>query len=305
MQARLIAYVPEAAAIARMVEPGRCLSIGRNPDSDLQIDHPSVSREHAQLQSLEGGGWRLVDLQSKNGSFVNGARVAAETLAGASWLRFGDVHCEFAALDSSASAAQARAWEQRRTHATLLTQRIDALERGADTPGAGPASQALLEHSLRAVLELAQCSRGYVLADEEGRYCVANSVSLDPQLPAGVEFGGSLSAVAQALRTRQPVVYNDIGQEAWLASRDSVASVGLRTLVALPLLDGERTLGAIYADRRDAGPPLTTLDVELLQAFAERCALWIAARQAANPATGATESGSDRAMLFPGPGATQ
>jgi GAF domain-containing protein len=78
------------------------------------------------------------------------------------------------------------------------------------------------------------------------------------------------------------VVFNDIGQDAWLASRDSVIGSGLRTLVALPLLDGARALGVIYADRRDAGAPLTTLDVELLQAFAERCSLWIAAQHEAD-----------------------
>lgn len=301
MQARLIAYVPEAAAIARLVATGSRFLIGRDPDADLQIDHPSVSRDHAELQPLEDGGWRLIDRDSKNGSFVNGARVGSEALGRACWLRFGDVHCEFAALDSQASAAQARAWEQRRTHATLLTQRIDAMDR---SPAAHTGS-ALLENSLRAVLELAQCSRGYVLADEDGQYRVASSIALDPQLSTGVDFSGSVGAVAQALRTRQPVVYNDIGQEAWLATRDSVAAAGLRTLVALPLLDGDRTLGAIYADRLDPGPPLTTLDVELLEAFAERCAVWIAARRAAGAPASAPAAAVDWAALFPGPATTQ
>jgi len=39
-------------------------------------------------------------------------------------------------------------------------------------------------------------------------------------------------------------------------------------------------LGAIYADRRSAGPPLTTLDLQLLEAFAERTALWLSAHLA-------------------------
>lgn len=280
MQARLIAYVPEGAAIARIVAPGSRLRIGRGEDCDLCIPHGSISRRHAELRATPEGGWRLVDLDSKNGTFVNGARIGEETIAGGAWLRFGDVHCEFATLDSQAAEAQVRRWRDRRTQATALTARIDALgQPDAAVPGR---SQALLDHSLRAVVELAQCSRGFVLVVENGRYRVAAQLVLDPALAAPDGFGGSHAAVARALNTREPVVFNDIGQAAWLADRQSVASAGLRTLVALPLLDGQRALGVIYADRREAGAPLTTLDVELLQAFAERCALWIAAQREAD-----------------------
>ncbi|TZF88273.1 FHA domain-containing protein [Lysobacter lacus] len=250
------------------------MRIGRAADADLVLEHSSVSRRHAELETLGDGAWRLVDLGSKNGTFVDGARVSKTTIARSGWLRFGDVHCEFALLDAIAAEAQAARWAERRTYATHLTQRIDAMAQPQD----GLATPALLEHSMRAVLELAQCTRGFVLVAERGRYRIAASVALDATLSTGTEFTGSLGAVAQALRTRAPVVFNDVGQDAWLSSRESVVRGGLRTLVALPLLDGAAALGAIYADRRESGPPLTTLDVELLQAFAERCALWLAAR---------------------------
>ncbi|GAB1596368.1 FHA domain-containing protein [Lysobacter claricitrinus] len=275
MQARLIAYVPEGAAIARIVAPGDRLRIGRAVDADLLLQHASVSRRHAELDPEPDGTWHLTDVGSKNGSFVDGARVTRTALARACWLRFGDVHCEFAVLDTSAAEEQVRRWQERRNDATRLTARIEAMAQPRD--GAATTS-ALLEHSLRGVLELAQCTRGFVLIAGGGRYRVATSIALDASLATGPEFTGSLGAVAQALRSRAPVVSNDIGHDAWLSARESVVRGGLRTLIALPLLDGTRALGAIYADRREAGPPLTTLDVELLQAFAERCALWIAAR---------------------------
>jgi hypothetical protein len=274
MQAQLIAYVPEGAAIARIVAPGERLRIGRAVESDLVLPHGSVSRRHAELETLPDGTWRLADAGSKNGTFVDGARISSTVVARGGWLRFADVHCELSMLDAAAAEAQAARWAERRTHATRLTARIDAMAR----PAEGMATHALLDHSLRAVLELAQCTRGFVLAADAGRYRIAASVALDASLATGPEFTGSLGAVAQALRTRAPVVFNDIGQDAWLSSRESVVRAGLRTLVALPLLDGDHSLGAVYADRREAGPPLTTLDVELLQAFAERCALWLATR---------------------------
>ncbi|AXK73541.1 FHA domain-containing protein [Lysobacter sp. TY2-98] len=251
------------------------MRIGRSTDADFVLSHVSVSRRHAELESQPDGTWRLVDVDSKNGTFVDGARISQTTLARGCWLRFGDVHCEFAMLDSRAAEEQARRWQERRHEASRLTARIEAMAQPQD--GAAPTST-LLEHSLRAVLELAQCTRGFVLTSGGGRYRVATSIALDASLSTGTEFTGSLGAVAQALRARAPVVFNDIGQDAWLSGRESVVRGGLRTLIALPLMDGTRVLGAIYADRREAGPPLTTLDVELLQAFAERCALWLAAR---------------------------
>ncbi len=219
----------------------RALRIGRAPESDLLLEHNSVSRRHAELESLADGTWRLVDLGSKNGTFVDGARVSSTSIARGGWLRFGDVHCELTLLDAIAAEAQAARWAERRTHATRLTARIDAMAQPRD----GLATPALLEHSLRAVLELAQCTRGFVLVAEGGRHRIAASVALDASLATGTEFTGSLGAVAQALRTRAPVVFNDVGQDAWLSSRESVVRSGLRTLVALPLLDGTTALGAV------------------------------------------------------------
>lgn len=275
MQARLIAYVPEGAAIARIVAPGGRLRIGRAIGSDLQLPQASVSRRHAELEQQADGAWRLIDLDSKNGSFVDGARITDTVLARSAWLRFGDLHCEFGVLDAQAVEDQLYRWRQRRDDAARMIERIES---SAGTQIGARATAGLLEQSLRAVLELVQCTRGFVLTAEDGRYRIATSMALDASLATGPEFTGSLGAVAQALRSRAPVVFNDIGQPAWITGRDTNARPGLRTLVALPLLDGDRCLGAIYADRRDAGPPLTTHDLDLLQTFAQRCALWLSIR---------------------------
>jgi len=48
--------------------------IGRAPDSDIVVDHPTVSRHHAELRR-EDCGWSLSDLWSTNGTRVNGWRI--------------------------------------------------------------------------------------------------------------------------------------------------------------------------------------------------------------------------------------
>src|SRR5687767_7320851 len=45
--------------------------VGRGSEADLQLDHESVSRRHAAFRG-DGGQLVVEDLQSRNGTFVNG-----------------------------------------------------------------------------------------------------------------------------------------------------------------------------------------------------------------------------------------
>lgn len=56
------------------------LTIGRDPQSDLVLDDRRVSRRHAEIR-LRLGRYTLYDLQSTNGTFVNGRRVAEIVLS--------------------------------------------------------------------------------------------------------------------------------------------------------------------------------------------------------------------------------
>ena len=65
------------------IAKGKSLSIGRRKDNDIVIDNLAVSAHHAKIDSV-GDAFVLVDLQSKNGSFVN------EQIISSHWLKPGD-----------------------------------------------------------------------------------------------------------------------------------------------------------------------------------------------------------------------
>jgi ABC transport system ATP-binding/permease protein len=75
--ADLVRYFEEPAAGPRALETeafvplGAPITMGRNPDCQIVLDAPTVSAVHARLLPLGGGSYRLEDLGSTNGTFVN------------------------------------------------------------------------------------------------------------------------------------------------------------------------------------------------------------------------------------------
>jgi pSer/pThr/pTyr-binding forkhead associated (FHA) protein len=52
------------------ISVNRHVTIGRNPDCDVIIAEPSISRRHAELQHHPDGRWLLTDANSTHGTFV-------------------------------------------------------------------------------------------------------------------------------------------------------------------------------------------------------------------------------------------
>src|SRR5689334_10048495 len=67
----------EPSVIRRL--PTKVLRIGRAPDNDIVISDLSVSRNHAELRRTASG-YQIVDLDSHNGTFVNGQQIGSAPL---------------------------------------------------------------------------------------------------------------------------------------------------------------------------------------------------------------------------------
>lgn len=273
MPARLTAHVPDRPASVRLLADGAALSVGRDPECELCLDHPSVSRRHA---SIEPGadGWTLRDPGSKNGSFVDGERAApGHALPGDCWLRFGDVYCEFERLShEQADALQQRIQLRRQGSAAMLKHATAQRD-----------FESMLRETLRSAVELAGCERGFLLLGSTGELAVRAAIGLDPGSLGTEEFSGSVGAVRRAMEDRQAVVASDVAALPWLGGRASVVAGGIRALACAPILGagaGAPVLGAVYADRVGSQARITELDLELFSAFVERMSLAIEARRA-------------------------
>lgn len=76
------------------------LVVGRADNCDLRLEDSSVSSEHARLVR-DSAGWRVVNLLSTNGTFVNDRKVSSSALANGDRIRFGRVEFRFYDPDQS------------------------------------------------------------------------------------------------------------------------------------------------------------------------------------------------------------
>lgn len=68
--------------------------VGRASNCDLQFEDSSVSSEHARLVR-DSAGWRVVNLLSTNGTFVNDRKISSSAIRSGDRIRFGRVEFRF------------------------------------------------------------------------------------------------------------------------------------------------------------------------------------------------------------------
>jgi transcriptional regulator with GAF, ATPase, and Fis domain len=102
---RLVVYssnITEVGDARSLTE--HALAIGRDPETRpcLSLRHARVSRTHAVVEPSAGGSWAIRDLQSRNGTFVNGRRIEQTALRDGDVIRVGSSLILFQFLDVAA-----------------------------------------------------------------------------------------------------------------------------------------------------------------------------------------------------------
>lgn len=74
---------------------GERMVLGRGEECDISINHPSVSRVHAEIRRLGEGRYEFVDLESANGVRVNGVELPSTLLDSRDVIELGDVFLKY------------------------------------------------------------------------------------------------------------------------------------------------------------------------------------------------------------------
>ncbi len=132
-------------------------TIGRVEDNTYQIAEASVSSHHCEVL-LRGSEVVIKDLNSTNGTFINGEKIAESVLKPGQTLRLGQVELQIetegspftAPVPAPGAPAEAPAMPAKKLDKTMVMQRgvsLDELEQGPRTTGFDTASKAFSKKS--------------------------------------------------------------------------------------------------------------------------------------------------------------
>ena len=171
--------------------------LGKGPENDIVIDHPTVSRLHLSI-SREGERYLLRDLGSTNGTFLDGSQVREAYLRAVALIEAGDVMLRFVPdqVPVQIAPSESHAFGGLVGESLRMRELFALLERVAQTEaslviqgetgtGKGTVAAALHEHSPRA-------SGPFVVFD-----CASVSRSLIESELFGHERGAFTGAVGQ------------------------------------------------------------------------------------------------------------
>jgi adenylate cyclase len=273
--------------------------LGRSAECQVQIADPWISSMHALFERRGDHLW-LVDLDSRNGTWVNETRVRESQLGPGSRLRFGKTAVELreearatpAAPILSEHGTVVRYLADLQAEARLATG-LDA-QKGTDpgnrrTTNRGPAvrrqiavlndiGKALVDAPdldtclakiLHAVAVAVRSERSsLLLMDEQGRMVVRASD------PPGTAPRFSETVVATAARSRAGLLTVDAQEDLRFAGSQSVIAQGIRSCLCVPVWADNRILGMLVLDRGFVDP-FTADDLELTTVVGYQTALAI------------------------------
>ncbi|MGQ0629195.1 MAG: SpoIIE family protein phosphatase [Phycisphaerales bacterium] len=261
---------------------GEPATVGRLVESTVCLLNDRVSRRHA-LLTHKRNGWFILDQHSKEGTFVNGVAVSAESptpIGPGDLLRIGPwtfrVGLGGGAQPRSAATIDdrraARVDRYRESGATLASRRLslltDCIARLAKHTEETAVAQAVLASALQAC----GYSRGAVLrpSDLEGHVSVITSEGFGDQT-ASPSFSRSLVNAAA-----EGNVAGLADLETRSSTGQSIADLGIHAAICAPIHLGDAVAAFLYLDARGDEPALQPDSPAFCEALARACGLALA-----------------------------
>jgi two-component system, NtrC family, response regulator HydG len=264
------------------------VSIGRESANVVSLMHASVSRRHCVIKR-EGDEFRILDLESYNGTFVNGIPIKDQKLAHSDQIRIGSIAVLFllseeddltaaslVRLDDSNVITQStkqvsaaallhpteQAWLQPRENERVARHLAALLKIGSRIN--------LLRHIhelereiLDSVFELVPADRGAILLSQ-GQTEFSSLYGRNRE-DDGKQVNISRTVVHRVLNEGVALLCNDIRTSEMLSTAESLLVAQITSLICVPLIVFEKVTGVIYLDTSD---PIIQFDEGHLQLLA-------------------------------------
>lgn len=274
--------------------PDNEATLGREPTNAVAVIDPSVSRKHCLLRREEDGRIQIKDLESRNGTLVNGVPVKEH------WLRHGD---EIATGDSVflflteeedrlAHASQVEFDEANPTAETKVLHPKEVMYLQPDRllrelPSGAPVAanlNALLKisrvvHAIRdleelqaqlldLIFEVVPAGRGAILLADGAAQEFTSLYARTRRSGQAQLVRVSRTIARQVMSENVAILGLDIRKSDALKGVESLAASEVRSLLCVPLTVFKRVIGCIYVDSTNSSVRFTEDHLQLMAAAA-------------------------------------
>jgi Nif-specific regulatory protein len=281
---------------------GQRLTLGRAPTNRIVLKDDLCSREHAEIYYLDGR-WRLRDLNSLNGTRLNGETVDSEwelapgdeLSAGRTRLLFVEDMGQLPDLPAHPAPQEGVSIKKRMGQTRFLTpippDVASDTEAGERTPapssrhslsrdlsllyrlaldmGSAGTYEDLVRIVLDGLLEAVPAEVGAILTMKEGRNLeVTAHRHRDPSVTTYSRV--SEFVTNEVLASREAILAEDVARDRYLRNRESLSHLGATSLICAPVTFGEKVLGLIHLYCTDPHRSMTAEDLEFTVAVAKQ-----------------------------------
>ncbi len=253
--------------------------LGRDPSNQLTLGDPAVSRKHCSISQVSGGIFEIADLDSHNGTFVNGMRVGRETIQNGDRIRIGS--SEFVFLtgpDDDALLSSFRGINP--AGATWTTVSLNPSGLPVDASGIGR-----MARDLTALFKIANIINSTLNVQDLQLKLLALICEVIPATQAAIVLQPSEGEVSppciwnrEGLAEKELVILEDLVQQAiWEHSAIAAAASDQATspehVLCVPLVAAAKILGVIYLSAPASTPAFGEAEIFFVTAVSRIAAV--------------------------------
>jgi transcriptional regulator with GAF, ATPase, and Fis domain len=238
-------------SIIRMT--GGQLGVGRDPANHLCLADRAVSRKHFTISESDAG-FHLVDLDSHNGTFVNGIPVRRKLLAHGDTIRVGQCELVFLITEDELLVSRMVQFSDETvldSGTTVSTQIPPAWAMGTDVGRMARDLNALFKiaNTINSIRDVGQLQRRLlqlvceVVPADSAAILITRHVEEEPA--SSCSWDRKSSDPVQ-LNIRRDLVQRALWERAVVLSKPSAGSKETESILCVPLVAVEKTIGVLY-----------------------------------------------------------
>jgi len=268
-------------------------SIGRDLSNTVSLNDPSVSRRHCLInKNGSTDGFHITDLESYNGTFVNGLPVAEQSLTHGDQIALGDIRFIFLTHEDPVTTAIRLQDDDLVSRSTIRLEREHAfylrpegaLSESSLDSRAIRERNALLKISttinsirdcnelqlrlLELTFEAVPAERGAILLADNEREDFVSCRGWNRLNGADDSIKISQTISRHVLRDVVAILSNDVVRNENIAGLPSLLEAQVCSLLCVPLVAFDRPLGVIYLDISSGATQFDEAHLQLLTAIA-------------------------------------